>query len=88
MATDITCEAGKGPRKHRNVSTQRYRAGYDSIDWGREPAKQECDCYPRYPVGICLASHELGWGCSRPHGHTGRHRACIASTNQHNLCEW
>jgi len=33
MTIDITAQAGKGPRKHRNVSTRRYRAGFDAINW-------------------------------------------------------
>ena len=31
MATDITTASGKGPRKHRNVSTPTYRAGWERI---------------------------------------------------------
>jgi hypothetical protein len=31
MATDITAQAGKGPRPHRNVSTRAYREGYEAI---------------------------------------------------------
>ncbi len=40
MASDITAQAGKGPRKHRNVSTRSYREGYDAIDWGRRKSAQ------------------------------------------------
>lgn len=37
MASDITAQAGKGRRAHRNVSNPQYRAGWDRIFGHKRP---------------------------------------------------
>ena len=64
--TDINSRAGKGSRLEHNVSTKKYREGYDRI-FGKNPRKTEpkqmhcpeCEGYGELPLGkakvVCKA---------------------------------
>lgn len=93
MATDITHEAGKGPRKHRNVSTSAYREGWDQIFGVKIPPPASdgwlttCTC--SHGGEWCQALPEAGdYICSRLAGHEGEHVACSPGLMMHRLRVW
>lgn len=67
----------------------------------------KCDCLPVSPdetdfksvslsLKVCLAKYRVGWRCTRPKGHIGKHRGCsfrskgygVVSKQDHSLREW